>query len=146
VSQDAHERALVGVELLSLRGPPSCAAAGVGTGSNINRLFSARGVVASETESDSSIYPCLKNWTARSCFSAASRLLNVPRFRLMPVFGLTFREYNRYLPDFSFRIIWMSTGQALRSSPVRRIWWMQTAISHRSDGTRLATEFEYAEC
>jgi uncharacterized membrane protein YbhN (UPF0104 family) len=36
--------------------------------------------------------PRLKNWTARSCFSAAARLLNVPRFRRRPVFGFFFRE------------------------------------------------------
>ena len=35
---------------------------------------------------------CLKYCTARSCFSAASRLLNVPRFRRLPVFGSCFRE------------------------------------------------------
>jgi hypothetical protein len=34
----------------------------------------------------------LKYWTARSCFSAAARVLNVPRFRRLPVFGLIFRE------------------------------------------------------
>jgi hypothetical protein len=34
----------------------------------------------------------LKNWTARSCFSAAARLPNVPRFLRRPVFGSFFRE------------------------------------------------------
>ena len=34
----------------------------------------------------------LKNCTARSCFFAAARLLNVPRLRRFPVFGLIFRE------------------------------------------------------
>jgi hypothetical protein len=47
----------------------------------------------------------LKNWTARSCRSAADRLLNVPRFLRLPVLGSAFREYNRYLPDPSLRII-----------------------------------------
>src|SRR5713226_9557857 len=48
---------------------------------------------------------CLKNWTARSCFSAASRVLNVPRFRLRPLLGSIFREYRRYAPVLSLRII-----------------------------------------
>src|SRR6516165_5855545 len=34
----------------------------------------------------------LKYCTARSCFSAAARVLNVPRLRRRPVFGLTLRE------------------------------------------------------
>ena len=34
----------------------------------------------------------LKYCTARSCFSAALRLSNVPRFRRLPVFGSIFRE------------------------------------------------------
>src|SRR5205814_92922 len=38
----------------------------------------------------------LKNWTARSCFLAAARLLNVPRLRRLPVFGFFLREYRRY--------------------------------------------------
>src|SRR5258708_4958314 len=49
--------------------------------------------------------PRLKNCTARSCFSAACRLLNVPRFRRLPVFGFFLREYKRYWPDLSFLII-----------------------------------------
>jgi hypothetical protein len=36
---------------------------------------------------------------------AAALELNVPRFRRFLVFGLIFREYNRYSPDFSLRII-----------------------------------------
>ena len=36
--------------------------------------------------------PRLKNCTARSCFSASSRVSNVPRFRRLPVFGSTFLE------------------------------------------------------
>src|SRR5206468_402925 len=47
----------------------------------------------------------LKYWTARSCLSAASRVLKVPRFRLFPVIGFFLREYNRYWPDLSFLII-----------------------------------------
>jgi hypothetical protein len=46
----------------------------------------------------------LKNWTARSCRSAAARVPNVPRFLRLPVFGSAFFEYKRYLPDVSFRI------------------------------------------
>ncbi len=34
----------------------------------------------------------LKNWTARSCRSAAARVLKVPRLRRRPVFGSFFRE------------------------------------------------------
>src|ERR1051325_2596683 len=38
-------------------------------------------------------YPlCLKNWTARSCFSAASLESNVPRFLRLPVFASALRE------------------------------------------------------
>jgi hypothetical protein len=29
----------------------------------------------------------------------------VPRFRFVPLFGSIFREYRRYSPDFSLRII-----------------------------------------
>src|SRR5215211_8816549 len=47
----------------------------------------------------------LKNSTSCSCFLAASRVLNVPRFRRLPVFGSFFTEYRRYLPDLSLRII-----------------------------------------
>jgi hypothetical protein len=51
-------------------------------------------------------YPArLKYWTARSCFSAASRVLKVPRFLRCPDFASFFLEYNRYSPDFSFRIM-----------------------------------------
>jgi hypothetical protein len=37
----------------------------------------------------------LKNCTAFSCFFAAARDLNVPRFRRFPVFGFFLREYKR---------------------------------------------------
>jgi len=47
----------------------------------------------------------LKYCTARSCFSAAARVVNVPKFRRLPVLGLIFREYSLYFPDFNFRII-----------------------------------------
>jgi hypothetical protein len=47
----------------------------------------------------------LKYCTAFSCFFAAARVLNVPRFLRFPVFGFFFREYNRYPPDFSFLIM-----------------------------------------
>ena len=46
----------------------------------------------------------LKNCTARSCFSAAARVENVPRLRRLPLFGSRLREYSRYCPDVSFRI------------------------------------------
>jgi len=47
----------------------------------------------------------LKNCTARSCFSAAARLGNVPRLRRLPVLGFFLREYSRYLPLGSLRIM-----------------------------------------
>jgi hypothetical protein len=47
----------------------------------------------------------LKNCTARSCFSAADREENVPKFLLLPVFGFFLREYRRYSPDFNLRIM-----------------------------------------
>jgi hypothetical protein len=37
----------------------------------------------------------LKYCTAFSCFFAAARVLNVPRFRRLPVLGFFFREYKR---------------------------------------------------
>jgi hypothetical protein len=56
----------------------------------------------------------LKYCTARSCFAAADRVLNVPRFLRRPVAGFRFREYKRYWPDLSFRIIAQpSTGLPL---------------------------------
>ena len=55
---------------------------------------------------DKSSYPArLKYWTAFSCFFAATLVWKVPRLRRFPVFGFFLREYNRYLPDFSFLII-----------------------------------------
>jgi hypothetical protein len=42
---------------------------------------------------------------ALSCFFAAVFVLNVPRFLRFSVFGFFFREYSRYLPDFSFLIM-----------------------------------------
>jgi hypothetical protein len=47
----------------------------------------------------------LKNSTARSCFSAASRLANVPKFFRCPVRASFFREYKRNSPDLMLRII-----------------------------------------
>ena len=47
----------------------------------------------------------LKYWTSRSCFSAAARVLNVPRFLRFPVLRSFFFEYNRYSPLCNFRII-----------------------------------------
>ena len=37
----------------------------------------------------------LKYWTSRSCFSAASRVVKVPRFLRFPVLVFNFREYKR---------------------------------------------------
>jgi len=50
-------------------------------------------------------YARLKYCTARSCFCAAAREENVPRFFRFPVFASFFREYKRYSPDCNFRII-----------------------------------------
>src|SRR6185369_13910193 len=50
-------------------------------------------------------YPCLKYWTARSWRSAAARVANVPRLRRLPVRAFFLREYSRYLPDGSLRIM-----------------------------------------
>src|SRR6267378_1993278 len=47
----------------------------------------------------------LKYCTARSCFSASARVAKVPRFRRRPLRGSFFREYKRYWPDLSFRIM-----------------------------------------
>lgn len=57
------------------------------------------------------IFQCalLKYWTARSCFSAAARVLNVPRFFRFPVLESFFFEYNRYSPLCNFRIIQLPT-------------------------------------
>jgi hypothetical protein len=35
----------------------------------------------------------------------------VPRFRRLPVLGSVFREYSRYLPDLSFRIMFLSLSK-----------------------------------
>lgn len=51
-------------------------------------------------------YPArLKYCTARSCRFAAWSVRNVPRFRRLPVLGSFFREYKRYPPDLSLRIM-----------------------------------------
>jgi hypothetical protein len=47
----------------------------------------------------------LKYCTARSCFWAATREEKVPRFFRFPVFASFFREYKRYSPDCSLRIM-----------------------------------------
>src|SRR5579863_817321 len=45
----------------------------------------------------------LKYCTARSCFCAAAREENVPRFFRFPVFASFLREYKRYSPDCNLR-------------------------------------------
>src|SRR5450755_3791456 len=50
-------------------------------------------------------HPFLKYWTSRSCFAAAVRVEKVPRLRRRPVLGFFFREYRRYCPDGSLRMI-----------------------------------------
>src|SRR3954470_24478406 len=47
----------------------------------------------------------LKYCTSRSCFAASARVAKVPRFRRVPLRGSFFREYSRYWPDLSLRII-----------------------------------------
>ena len=59
----------------------------------------------------------MKYCAAFSCFFAAAFVLNVPRFRRLPVFGFFLREYTRYLPDFSFLI--MSPSNIRRPSGPR---------------------------
>ncbi len=73
----------------------------------------------------------LKNCTARSCRLAFSRDVNVPRFRRRPVRLSTFREYRRYSPDFSFRI--MSEGMRCRARalPFSRLARMASAHTFR---------------
>src|SRR5262245_28572463 len=62
--------------------------------------------------------PCrLKNCTARSWRSAAPRDANVPRLRRRPVRGSTLREYKRYFPVLSLRIM-----RAPRASDVRLLF------------------------
>jgi len=57
----------------------------------------------------------LKNCTARSCFSAAVLDAKVPRFLRLPVLAFFLREYKRYSPDFSLRIMRIEMpGTALR--------------------------------
>src|SRR5882672_568328 len=47
----------------------------------------------------------LKNCTARSCRLAAAKVRKVPRFLRFPVRGFFLREYRRYSPEGSFRIM-----------------------------------------
>jgi len=53
----------------------------------------------------SSTFTAVLNCISRSCFSAASRVENVPGFLRFPLFASVFEEYNRYSPDLSFLII-----------------------------------------
>lgn len=63
----------------------------------------------------------MKYCTSRSCFSAASLVLNVPKFLRFPVFASFFREYNRYSPDFNFLIINASSKGEARSIPLHHL-------------------------
>src|SRR6476646_5845446 len=47
----------------------------------------------------------LKYCTSRACVSAFSRVLKVPRLRRLPVLGSVLREYSRYSPLASLRIM-----------------------------------------
>jgi hypothetical protein len=62
----------------------------------------------------------LKYWTSRSCCFAFSKLENVPRLRRFPVDSSFLREYRRYSPDLSLRIIeeWMPIPGARAASAV----------------------------
>ena len=51
------------------------------------------------------LYARLKYCTARSCFCAAAREANVPKFLRFPVFASFLREYKRYSPDCNLRIM-----------------------------------------
>ena len=52
------------------------------------------------------LYPrFLKNQISCSCLRAAARVGKVPKFLRLPVFGFILREYSRYFPDASLRII-----------------------------------------
>src|SRR5262249_34574870 len=73
---------------------------------NIEHLFFPARLGQLEQKKPAIDYPWrLKYWTARSCFSAAARVLKVPRFRRLPVLGSFFYEYRRYPPEASLRII-----------------------------------------
>ena len=63
----------------------------------------------------------LKNCTSRSCCRAFSSVVNVPRLRRLPVDSLFLREYKRYSPDLSLRIIciWMRKTGARRPRRTR---------------------------
>src|SRR5688572_13114870 len=51
-------------------------------------------------------YQCfLKYCISRSCFRAAAKLENVPRFLRLLVLRFFFLEYNRYCPDRNLRIM-----------------------------------------
>jgi hypothetical protein len=66
----------------------------------------------------------LKYWMARSCFSAAARVSNVPRFLRLPVLASTLREYRRYLPDFNFLIISFHLGASwFRKVSIKSAGW-----------------------
>src|SRR5262245_2182336 len=55
---------------------------------NIEHLFFPARLGQLEQKKPAIDYPWrLKYWTARSCFSAAARVLKVPRFRRLPVLG-----------------------------------------------------------
>src|SRR5689334_2225255 len=69
----------------------------------------------------------LKYCTARSCFSALARVVNVPRFRRRPVLGSTLREF-RYWPDFSFLIMLISCRAIADALNAVMLGTMRTAV------------------
>ena len=76
---------------------PGCATPRPRCSSNFTRQFRIRAIARGQWR--------LKYWTSRSCCSACSRVLKVPRLRRFPVWASFFLEYRRYSPVFSFRII-----------------------------------------
>ena len=78
----------------------------------------------------------LKNCTWRSWRSAASRESKVPRFRRLPVEGFLLREYRRYSPDLSFRIMtfdatFWSARLCVRPLTSQRSLWCEPLCARR---------------
>jgi len=81
----------------------------------------------------------LKNCTARSCASAARLVAKVPRFLRFPVLAFFLREYRRYFPLLSLRIIFPPTRNSVMQpfvcdslSALRRVWMQVRAFVLRN--------------
>src|SRR2546423_988996 len=57
------------------------------------------------------LYRLLNICTARSCLRAAASEPKVPRLRRRPVVGFFLREYRRYFPEGSLRIIQLESAR-----------------------------------